>query len=102
MEDTEMRNITVHAEFPLEIKPRRRAVSKAGSREGKMLFAVLATFGIFGGISALFVGLVFVIIHGVLSGDTIFDKMGTGLLVVAIPMILIGSIFLDKIEEKNV
>lgn len=58
---------------------------------------VLATFGIFGGISSLFVGLICVLIHGLVSHDRIFDQVGTVLLIVAIPMILIGSIFLDEI-----
>lgn len=65
------------------------------------VWSILASFGIFGGISSLFVGLVFVAIHGVLSTDVIFDKVGTGLLIVAIPMILLGSICLDKIEGKK-
>jgi hypothetical protein len=63
--------------------------------------AVLASFGIFGGISSLFVGIVSVIIHGVVSGDRLFDRVGTILLIVAIPMILIGSVFLDEIEKKK-
>lgn len=94
-----MRNIALNTELRLEMIPTRRGVVKA---RPQMLFAVLAILGIFGGISALFIGLVLVVIHGVLLGDTTFNQMGTGLLVVAIPMILIGSIFLDKIEEKNV
>ena len=68
----------------------------------KMLFSAFAAFGVFGGISALFVGIVFVVLHGVIAGDRVFDMLGTGLLIAAIPMILIGSIFIDKIEEKNV
>ena len=65
------------------------------------IWSILASLGIFGGISSLFVGLVFVAIHGLLSTDTIFDRVGTGLLIVAIPMILIGSICVDKIEDKK-
>lgn len=64
-------------------------------------FSVLAAFGIFGGISALFVGLVFVVLHGIVPGDRMFDLVGTGLLIAAIPMILIGSIFLDGIKGKD-
>jgi general stress protein CsbA len=66
-----------------------------------MLFSIFAAFGVFGGISALFVGIVFVVLHGVIAGDRIFDTLGTALLIAAIPMILIGSIFIDKIEEKE-
>ena len=64
-------------------------------------FSIFAAFGIFGGISALFVGLVFVVLHGIVPGDRMFDRTGTCLLIVAIPMILIGAIFLDGIKGKN-
>ena len=63
-----------------------------------LVCSVLASFGIFGGISSLFVGLICIVIHGVISHDKIFDSVGTVLLIVAIPMILIGSIFLDEVE----
>ncbi|MEP6786806.1 MAG: hypothetical protein ABJB40_00140 [Acidobacteriota bacterium] len=63
--------------------------------------SILASLGIFGGISALFVGIVSVIIHGVLSHDQIFDHVGTVLLIAAIPMILLGSLFVDEIQGKK-
>lgn len=66
-----------------------------------ILCSVLATVGIFGGISALFSGMVCVVIHALINGDKAFDTVGTGLLISAIPMILIGSIFLDEIEKKK-
>ena len=66
-----------------------------------MVCSILASLGIFGGISSLFVGIVSVIIHAMVSGDRIFDRVGTILLIVAIPMILIGSVFLDEIEGKK-
>ena len=74
---------------------------KSNTRLRPVVFSVLAMFGIFGGIAALFVGLVFVVLHGVVSGDVIFNRAGTVTLIAAIPMILIGSIFLDEIEGKK-
>jgi hypothetical protein len=65
------------------------------------LCSVLATTGLFGGISALFIGLVCVIIHALVNGDKAFNSVGTVLLISAIPMILVGSIFLDEIEKSN-
>ena len=59
---------------------------------------VLASLGIFGGISALFVGLVFVVLHEIITSDRVFDSVGSGLLIAAIPMILLGSFFLDEIN----
>ncbi len=66
-----------------------------------LLCSVLATMGLFGGISALFSGLICVILHALVNNDTAFDSVGTVLLISAIPMILIGSIFLDEIEKSK-
>ena len=60
---------------------------------------ICAGLGIFGGLSALFVGLVLVILHGIIPGDATLSRIGTVLLVIAIPMILIGSIFLDEMKR---
>ena len=85
-----------------EILPRQTARrTRINARVRRTTFSILAAFGVFGGISSLFVGLVFVVLHVVIPGDRMFDRVGTGLLIVAIPMILIGSIFLDLIEQKN-
>jgi len=78
---------------------RRRAKSNTLLRP--LVFSILAMFGVFGGVSSLFVGIVCVIIHGAISHDVVFNQVGTGLLIVAIPMILIGSIFLDEIEGNK-
>ena len=66
-----------------------------------MVCSILASLGIFGGISSLFVGIISVVIHAMVAGDRTFDRVGTILLIFAIPMILIGSIFLDEIEGKK-
>lgn len=79
----------------------RRRTAKTNTRMRSLVFSILAMFGIFGGISALFVGIVCVIVHGAVSHDVVLNQVGTGLLIVAIPMILVGSIFLDKIEGKK-
>jgi hypothetical protein len=63
--------------------------------------SIAAAFGIFGGLSSLFIGLVLIVIHGLMKTDRVFDRVGTGLLIVAIPMILIGSIFLDWINQDK-
>lgn len=60
--------------------------------------SVGATICIFGGISALIAGLFCVIVHGVIPGDVIFDHTGTVLLILGIPLLLVGSIFLDEID----
>ena len=66
-----------------------------------LVCSILASLGIFGGISSLFVGIVCLVIHGVVSHDSVFDTVGTALLIAAIPMILVGSVFLDEINRDN-
>jgi hypothetical protein len=77
----------------------RKENSKPGKTKRRAVYTVLSTFGIFGGISALSVGLVLVVIQSVAISDRIFDRIGTILLIVAIPLILTGSIFLGKVDE---
>jgi len=78
-----------------------RVVRRMNARLRRWSFSLLAVFGIFGGLSALFVGIVLVVIHGFMKSDAVFDRIGTDLLITALPMILFGSIFVDKIPEKK-
>ena len=66
-----------------------------------MLCAICASVGIFGGLASIFVGLVCVLIHAAIADDLAFDRVGSVLLIIAIPMILIGSIFLDEINSNK-
>ena len=85
----------------VDLQFRRRGLSRSKSDKQTLAYALLASFGIFGGISALFVGIVSVIIHAVVASDILFDRIGTALLIAAIPMILFGSFFVDGIEGKK-
>ena len=78
-----------------------RRTPRSNTKVRPWIWSILAAIGIFGGISALFVGLVFVILHGILPADIIFNKVGTGLLIVAIPMILLGAICVDEVKGKE-
>ena len=83
---------------PRTVKPRRTLLQKVLT---PFVCSIFASLGIFGGISSLFVGIISVLIHSMISSDRIFDEVGTILLILAIPMILVGSIFLDEIEGKK-
>lgn len=63
--------------------------------------SVAAGVGVLGGIAFLFTGLVCVVLHEIISADVIYNKVGTTLLIAAIPMILVGSIFLDEIRGTD-
>ncbi len=95
----------MNSRIDTKISSNERAVRTKG-RLRKILLnpffcSIIASAGIFGGISALFVGLVCVVVHGILVSDKAFDTVGTVLLIAAIPMILIGSVFLDEIETRK-
>jgi hypothetical protein len=96
---------TIHAQGTvLANSPEPVPVTRKGLRRTLLtpfVCSVLASIGIFGGMSALFTGIMCVILHGVLSQDIVFNRVGTVLLIVAIPMILIGAIFLDEIELRK-
>ncbi|MEQ1605749.1 MAG: hypothetical protein ABL999_12860 [Pyrinomonadaceae bacterium] len=63
--------------------------------------SVAAGAGIFGGIAFLFAGLICVILHEIIPADFVYNQVGTTLLISAIPMILIGSVFLDEIRGND-
>ena len=63
--------------------------------------SVMASVGMLGGMSALFVGAMCTVCHGVLKQDVLFSQVGTVLLIIAIPMILLGSVFLDEIDLRK-
>ena len=66
-----------------------------------LVCSVAASIGIFGGISSLVAGVMCVVIHSILQGDEMFNRVGTTLLILGIPMILLGSVFLDEIGPKK-
>lgn len=96
-------------EIGVQSTPLARAVSQPGRVRVALRKTVLRPFpcsvlaatGIFGGLSALFIGLVCIVLHALIPGDVMFSRVGTVLLVVAIPMILVGSIFLDEIDKNK-
>lgn len=62
--------------------------------------AVGAALGIFGGLSSLVAGLFCISIHVFVANDVLFDRVGTTLLILGIPLLLMGAVFLDEIEYK--
>lgn len=64
----------------------------------RLVCSVLASLGIFGGISSLVAGCLSVVLHGIIPGDTLFGDAGTALLVLGIPLLLLGSVLLDELE----
>lgn len=61
--------------------------------------AVFASMGI--GLLAPLFGLAFIIIHSAIAEDRIFGQIGTILMIVSIPMLLVGSHFMDLLAKKK-
>ena len=62
---------------------------------GTQLSSALAFVCLSWGVLAPILGLVFIIIHAVMNADVVFGEIGTGLMIVSIPLLLAGSHFLD-------
>jgi hypothetical protein len=62
-------------------------------------YTVLGLLGILGGVSGLFAGMICVIIHLILLPEQTFDRVGTVLLIMAIPMLLAGSLCMGELEK---
>ncbi len=97
-EDTKMNNAKVGV-FPA-------SQTKVHSRLRKSILnpvvcSVGATLGIFGGVSSLVAGMVCISIHLFVAQDVVFDRAGTTLLILGIPLLLLGSVFLDEIETNK-
>jgi len=63
--------------------------------------SIAATLGIFGGASSLVAGLLCISIHLFIAQDVVFNRAGTTLLILGIPLLLLGSVFLDEIETNK-
>jgi hypothetical protein len=97
-EDTEMNNTSVGV-FPASQKKLHGKLRK--SILNPLVCSVGATLGIFGGVSSLVAGLVCILLHAFVAQDVIFDRAGTTFLILGIPMLLLGSVFLDEIETSK-
>jgi hypothetical protein len=68
---------------------------RAPKKTGGTLASALAFVCLSWGVLAPILGLVFIIIHSAAEADQVFGEIGTGLMVVSIPLLLAGSHFLD-------
>ena len=70
------------------------------SRKNRQIYYVLAILGIYGGILAIGVGFGAAIVHSFIPGDAIFDRLGTVLMILGIPLMIMGGHFLDTAISK--
>lgn len=60
-----------------------------------------AAVGVFGGIAFIVFGLLCVVIHAIVGRDTVLDNVGALMMIVAIPMLMLGAMFMDEIDSKK-
>lgn len=97
-ENTEM-NMTETPAFPAATA--RTSVRSGRTKLTPAACSIGATVGIFGGISSLIAGLICIAVHCVVPSDVVFASVGTKLLILGIPMLLVGSGFLDAIDKTR-
>lgn len=69
---------------------------------GKRIKRIALAFAcLFAGFATPFVGLILLIFHEIFN-DGLLNRIGTVLMIVSIPLILLGSILMDLIDGKNV
>ena len=61
----------------------------------------LAFACLFAGFATPLVGLVLLIFHEIFN-DGLLNRIGTVLMIVSIPLILLGSVLMDSVDGKNV
>lgn len=73
----------------------------SGSEEKSALCIGLAGVLFAAGFLAPILGLIAIILHALIAGDTVFDRIGTALTIISIPLLLLSSHFLDMAERKK-
>jgi hypothetical protein len=71
------------------------------SKSKNKLYYTLAFIGICGGLGCIFTGFVFLVVHSLITGDSLFDEIGTILMFCSFPMLFGGGHFIDK-TSRNV
>jgi hypothetical protein len=77
------------------------AAIRAPKKTGGALVSALAFVCLSWGVLAPILGVVFIIIHSTVESDQTFGEIGTGLMVVSIPLLLAGSHFLDMWDKHR-
>ena len=95
----DIRSETILAETPRATVQGARSLRKLILNP--LVCSVGASVGIFGGISSLVTGVICIVLHAVVPNDAVFNRAGTTLLILGIPMLLAGSVFLDDLGNKE-
>lgn len=71
------------------------------SKEARVFLVGTAVFFLGCGVLAPIAGLILIIIHSAMSGETALGNVGTAAMIISIPMLLVGAHLLDLLESKQ-
>jgi len=78
----------------------RETTRTAAPQSGKRTTKIALAFGcLVAGFATPFVGLVLLIFHEMFN-DGLLNRIGTVLMVISIPLIMIGSVLMDSVEKN--
>lgn len=81
--------------------PKKAEADTAAPVNNRRTTMIALAFGcLFAGFATPFVGLVLLIFHEIFN-DGLLNRIGTVLMIVSIPLILLGSILMDLIDGKK-
>jgi hypothetical protein len=80
---------------------RKQAAKPEIRRNRSELLTGIAMFLFASGFILPVAGMIFVIVHSILADDSVFDRIGTVLMIASIPVLLIGSHLMDLTERRN-
>ena len=82
------------------VRERKDAASPGGRLNVKVLLTTAALLCLVGGFLTPLLGLIILIIHTAVPGDHALERLGTGLMIASIPLLLVGSHLMDVFERR--
>jgi hypothetical protein len=82
------------------VRERKEALSSSKRLNARVVLSTAALLCFVGGFLAPILGLVIIIIHTAIPGDHALERVGTALMIVSIPLLLLGSHLMDLFERS--
>lgn len=83
------------------VRERKEARSSGKRLNARVLLSTAALLCFVAGFLAPILGLAILVIHTLLPGDLALERLGTALMIISIPLLLIGSHLMDLFESRS-
>jgi hypothetical protein len=84
-----------------KVSTRTAQAAKPDKKSRSVLLTGMALVLFASGFMLPVAGLIFVIVHSIVADDSVFDRVGTVLMIASIPVLLVGSHLMDLTERRN-